>query len=486
MKNPRPLYVDLDQSLLLTDVLWELVAQLVCRKPWKIPILARACVGDRARLKTWLNAEIDFPVELLPWNTAVLELIQIHKAASGRVFLATATHEQIARRIADFHVFFDGVLATVDGCNLKGEAKLAAIRTHCKTLGAEGFDYIGDSRADIPIWQAAEEAWLVPRHGRWLEKMARQSVSHLKTLQDTGPGLMHSWLRLMRPRQWSKNILLFLPLILAHRIHDAYLVGLATLAFTAFSLAASAVYAFNDCADVFRDRAHSRKRKRPLASGDVPLWHAPLVSFILLVAAGLLSWLGVGNAFIEVLGVYLAANLLYTFWLKHRPVMDVVCLALLYTLRIFAGGVATGLEVSKWLLTFSLFFFLSLAFGKRYQEIAPEAVKEQPSQRVRGYLVGDLPIIGMGGLSAGFISVMVLALYVQSPEVLKLYSSPVFLWLLCPLVIYWISRFWLLTGRGCLHDDPVVFALNDRASLAVGLLMLGVIAAAQLFPALVH
>ncbi|MEI8233738.1 MAG: UbiA family prenyltransferase [Verrucomicrobiota bacterium] len=483
---PRPLYVDLDQSLIRTDILWELAAQMVCRKPVLIPLFLWGCLRGRARLKSWLAAEIKLPVEHLPWNPSVLTFIRSYKAAGGPVILATATHESVACRIAAHLGVFDGVLATTEECNLKGKAKLAAIRRHCGELGADSFAYVGDSVADIPIWQAAEEAWVVPRGGGRAEKAARQSVSGLKSLPQEARSCGWAWFRLLRPQQWSKNSLLALPLILAHRTQDAHLVCITLLAIAAFSLTASAIYILNDFADVFRDRAHPRKRSRPLASGEIPLWQAPFVLLGLCALAVTLAAQGVGAAFTGMLGVYFLSNLLYTFWIKHLPVVDVVGLALMYTLRIFAGGVASGLEVSKWLLTFSMFFFLSLAFGKRCQEITLMKSKENAPQRIRGYIPQDLPIIGMSGLSSGFISVMVLALYVRSPEVLKLYRAPDFLWLLCPLMIYWIGRFWLYTGRGILHDDPVLFALKDRTSWIIGLLVLGVLIAAQCFPSLAH
>lgn len=474
----RPLYVDLDNSLILTDVLWEQIAQLLCHRTRFVPSFLRSCLGGRTSLKTWLCKTIEMPVELLPWNMEVVEMIKSYKASGSPVFLATASHESIANQIAEHLKFFDGVLATSEVCNLKGSAKLTAIRKHCAELGFDSFGYIGDCCADIPIWVESEEGWIVS--GRGDSKKALRAVPRLKTIPRSS-NLISAWIRMLRPQQWSKNVLLFLPLILAHRFEDKSLDSLAFLAFAAFSLTASAVYLFNDFSDVFKDRAHPRKRTRPLAAGEIPLWQAPFGSAVLLGIGALVGWVGIGPHFVALLGFYFLANVLYTFWLKHHPIVDAVVLALLYGLRIFAGGLATGVEVSKWLLTFSLFFFLSLAFGKRYQEIMPETLKEEPSLKIRGYLLGDLAVVGMSGLSSGFISVMVLALYLYSPEVQRLYATPVLLWLLCPLMIYWIGRFWLLTWRGWLHDDPVIFALRDRLSWIIGLLLLVDLAVAKLF-----
>lgn len=478
----RPLYVDLDQTLIRTDVLWEMAAQLACRHPARLLWLLWSCRGNLCLFKGRLAGAVELPAEGLPLNKGVVDIIKCYRKACGPVFLATATHETAARGIAAWLGLFDDVLATTDHCNLKGEAKLEAIRRHCAGLGAGSFAYIGDSAADIPIWREAGEAWVVARPGGRVAKAAqRAGVRALKAVPQPSREAKRAWLRLLRPSQWSKNALLFLPLILAHRAQEVPLVSANCLAFVAFSFTASAVYIFNDFSDVSRDRAHPRKRFRPLAAGEIPLWQAPLASAALLAVAAGISYYSIGLNFSGILAVYLASNLLYTFSIKHRPVVDVVGLALMYTLRIFAGGMATGLEVSKWLMTFSMFFFLSLAFGKRYQEIAPVAVRED-IRCVRGYTNQDLPVIAMSGLASGLISVLVLALYVRSPEVLPLYLAPDVLWLLCPLVIYWIGRFWLLTGRGYLHDDPVVFALKDRTSWIIACLMLGVLTAAQFAP----
>lgn len=463
----RPLYVDLDGTLIRTDLLWETAARLACRQPLRLLSILWRCRRSRALLKCRLAAAADLPVADLPWNEGVLELIRAHRAACGPVVLATASPEPLARQIACHLGLFDAVLATTASCNLKGPAKLRAIRAHCASLGADAFGYIGNSAADFPIWQAAAEPWGVPG----VPPATRRRVPGLRAVpQAAGRSLPRSWWRLLRPSQWSKNFLLFLPLILAHRTNEPRLCTLAVLAAAAFSFTASAVYVFNDLSDVFRDRAHAQKKLRPLAHGDVPLWHAPFLAAGLLATAAAVAGCGVGTPLLGMLGLYLGSNLLYTFWIKQRPVMDVVGLALMYTLRILAGGIATTVAVSTWLLSFSTFFFLSLAFGKRYQEIAPSA-----RHAARGYVEADLPLIASGGLCSGFISVLVLALYIHSPEVLQLYRSPELLWLLCPLVVYWVGRFWLLTGRGHLHGDPVVFALNDRASWITGALMLGIL-----------
>lgn len=467
----RPLYVDLDRTLVRTDIFCEQAAQLLYRRPARFLVFLVRLLSGRAAAKSWLSAQIELPLETLPLNEDVRAMAQAHHEAGSPVYLATATHESVAERFVKQFTFFSGVLATNDNTNLKGTAKLEAIRSHCREHGFDSFCYIGDSTADIPIWREAGMGWVVPGHA---QKAALKAVAGLRQLGGSGKNYLASLVSALRVKQWSKNALLFLPLLLAHRLSEWPLVFSSFLGVIAFSLTASAIYIMNDSADVCSDRVHPRKRYRPFAAGDLPLLHAPMLCGALITGAVIVGWFGPGPAFLAILGFYFAANVLYTSWLKRLPIVDAVTLALMYALRIFAGGIAANVEVSKWLLIFSLFFFLSLAFGKRYQE----AFRNNASLKTRGYLPEDLPILATSGLSCGFISVMVLALYLYSPEVQKLYRTPVLLWLLSPLLICWVGRFWLLTCRGRLDDDPVVFALNDRASWAIGLLMLGLLAAA--------
>jgi 4-hydroxybenzoate polyprenyltransferase len=289
-----------------------------------------------------------------------------------------------------------------------------------------------------------------------------------------------AYVRLLRPYQWVKNTLLFLPLLLAHEVYAASQAGAVLIAFVCFSLAASAVYVLNDFADVEADRLHPRKRFRPIASGAVPRRHAPPLALIL--AAGSLA----GGAvllpfpFFWVLAGYLAANLAYSFWCKHQPVLDVVVLTQMYVVRIVAGGVAAGIEVTDWLLGFSLFQFLSLAFAKRYVELleAREAGGED-GDIIRGYRLGDLPVVRILGVSSGMLAALVMAMYIRSPDVLRLYATPKLLWLVCAALIYWTARIWMLADRAEMSDDPVRFALRDRVSYWTLLFLTAVILAAK-------
>jgi 4-hydroxybenzoate polyprenyltransferase len=286
--------------------------------------------------------------------------------------------------------------------------------------------------------------------------------------------------RLLRPYQWSKNLLLFLPLLLAHEVPGGEKLRALLGAFVSFSLAASAVYVLNDVVDVEADRRHPRKRFRPLASGAVPGGHALPLAVALAGAALTVGAFLLPHPFLWVLSGYLAANLAYSFWCKHLPVLDVVVLTQMYVVRIVAGGVAAGVEVTDWLLGFSLFQFLSIAFAKRYAELLEaRAAGGADTEMIRGYCLGDWTVVRILGVSSGMLAALVMALYIRSPDVLRLYAEPKLLWLVCSAMIFWTGRLWLLADRGDMSDDPVAFALQDRASYWTAFFLAAVIVAAK-------
>jgi 4-hydroxybenzoate polyprenyltransferase len=272
--------------------------------------------------------------------------------------------------------------------------------------------------------------------------------------------------RALRVHQWLKNLLLFVPLATAHRVLDVELLLRTALGFLAFGLVASSVYVANDLLDLDSDRRHPRKRRRPFASGRLPLW-VGIAGIPLLLGAGFALALSLAPAFAAVLGGYFAVTTAYTYRLKSLALVDVLCLAGLYVVRIFAGGAVTGIAVSNWLLAFSAFAFLSLALVKRLSELKLVEGLAGAELHGRGYSVADLPIVSQTGVAAGQLAVVVLALYVHSPDVAALYAHPMRLWFVCALVFFWISRVWLLAARGQMHDDPVVFAARDPVSYAL-------------------
>jgi 4-hydroxybenzoate polyprenyltransferase len=328
-------------------------------------------------------------------------------------------------------------------------------------FGEKGFDYAGNSKADLAIWPHAGEAILVnPERG---VRQAAERLTRVTYVFEAQGSRLTGYLKAMRLHQWVKNTLVFLPLALAHKLHEPALLLQATLGFLAFGLCASSAYLLNDLLDLPADRQHASKRHRPFASGSISIVHgAALIPGLLTAAIGVALWLP--TAFLGVLGLYYAVTLAYSFSLKRVVMLDVLVLASLYSLRIIAGGAAVSVALSFWLLAFSVFLFLSLALVKRYTELLQLYEKGQTQAAGRGYQAADLETLAQFGIASGYLAVLVLALYVNSEAVKALYTHPQVIWLICPLGLYLVSRIWLLARRGTLHDDPVVFAMQDRQS----------------------
>jgi 4-hydroxybenzoate polyprenyltransferase len=392
------------------------------------------------------------------------ELIAEARREGIPVVLATASHEIVATRVASDLGLFDAVLATNDDVNLKGERKLEAVSEWVRANGCDGFSYAGDAYADLPLWRAADRAIVVEPTAS-LERSVRALGKPVEVVGERR-SIPRSLFRALRPHQWIKNLLVFLPMILAHRL-DVPTVVSVVWAFVAFSACASTVYLVNDIADLAADRDHPKKRRRPLASGRLSIPVAAAAGVGLLLAAAAISIAFLPPTFAVILVTYLATNFFYSTWLKRKPIVDVMMLAGMYAVRVEAGGVAANAGLSVWILAFSLFFFTSLAFAKRCAELRRVMVSGGHGASGRGYRVEDLSILESLGAASGYVSVLVLALYMNSPEMHRLYGESRFLWLICPLVLYWITRVWLLVHRGHLDEDPVVFAIRDRVSLLI-------------------
>ena len=457
----QTLVVDLDGTLIRSDLLVESFWAAASRRGGLAVLDAgRALLQGRAALKTRL-AEIG-PVDVagLPYNAAVLDYIRARRAAGTRVVLVTASVQPLAEAVAAHLGLFDEVHGTKEGENLKGARKAAFC---VDRFGRGGFDYIGDAQADLPVWAAAATAIVVAPGAALMRRLAALDRP-LETLAAARPA-PRDLIRALRPHQWLKNLLVFLPALAAHNVHLPVLAA-GLLAFAAFSLVASAVYVLNDLLDLRADRAHPRKRNRPFASGAVPLLTGTLMAPALLLA-GLVLALPLGAKFLGVLLLYVVTTTAYSLHFKRRMVADIVLLAALYTLRIMAGGVATQIHLTVWLLAFSMFFFFSLAAVKRQAELV-DGVATGRSAAGRGYLPQDLPLVEMMAMGSGYVSVLVMALYLASPEITNAYPTPDALWGICVILLYWISRVVLVAHRGQMHDDPVVYAVRDRVSLMCG------------------
>ncbi len=461
----RPLCVDLDGTLVRTDTLWESLLLLMRRKPWLILHLPVWALQGRTIFKSKIAAVVIPDPAALPYHATFLaHLRSAH--ASGRVLvLATAAHERIAAAVAAHLGIFSAVHASDADINLKGEQKAALLT---EIYGAGAFDYAGNAASDLPVWRASYRAVIVeaPRPIATLARNA--SVEYEEFFTPPRPGtILRKSLRL---HQWIKNILIFLPLILAHRAGDWWLLARAATACAAFCAAASGVYLLNDLFDLAADRRHPDKRHRPLAAGAMPLpLGVAMVPLLFLFAFAIALHLP-GPFFFIVLG-YVALSLCYAWCIKQWVLLDVIVLAGLYCVRIFAGAAAVDVPVSAWLIAFSGSFFLSLALVKRASELV---LHQSLAHDIagRGYRAADLPLVNTLGIVSGYIAVLIFTLYINSPEIRGLYAYPQLLWLVCPTLLYWISRVWMITQRGDMHSDPIVFAVKDSASRVVALIIL--------------
>jgi 4-hydroxybenzoate polyprenyltransferase/phosphoserine phosphatase len=467
-----PLCVDLDGTLTLVDTLQELLLDMARREPAALLRMPFWLLRGKAWFKAQAARYGRVDAQVLPYREDLLEWLRKQKASGRRLVLATAANEAVARRVAQHLALFDEVHASDDRINLSGAAKRDAL---VKRFGERGFDYVGNARTDLRVWSGAREA-VVVGGGRGLARLAARLAAPGPSFAAPRAGL-RTWLRALRIHQWVKNLLMFVPLLMAHRFADhGRLVGTA-VGFGAFCLCASSVYLLNDLLDLVADRHHPRKRLRPFASGALPEAQGLALALLLLVAAvSIEAWMG--RRVLVVLLSYYFITLGYSLRFKRVMVLDVMLLAVLYTLRIIAGAAAGNVVLSFWLLGFSCFVFLSLGIVKRCTELGMIGKDNGDTLPGRGYQPGDLPILATFGVAAGYAAVVILALYINSPQSQLLYSQPVYLWLLCPLLLFWISRIWFLTHRGQMHDDPVVFALRDRTSFVVALLGLIIILAA--------
>ncbi|WP_310626572.1 UbiA family prenyltransferase [Limnohabitans sp.] len=472
----RPLVVDLDGTLIRTDLLVESVSQFLIQHPFQCfkPLLW--LLRGKAALKTELAQRVKLDASALPYNLEVLDWLRTEKQSGRHLVLATASHRDLAEQVAQHLHLFDEVLATEGDINLKSTAKAQALVAR---FGEDGYDYVGNDWPDLNVWAQAHTAHVVDAPAALLARA--QTQGHVDHVFDSGmPASWLAMLKAMRLHQWMKNLLVFVPLMAAHQYADVSRDGFALMAFWVFSLTASSVYLLNDLVDVQDDRHHVRKRHRPFASGALSLVAGWVTWPVLLLVAVVLSALYMPVLFSVSLGVYFVLTVAYSLYLKQLAVVDVLTLAALYTLRIIAGAAAIDVAVSFWLLLFSMFIFLSLALIKRYSElkVAREAGKSG-ALRGRGYAPEDLELVSSLGGSAGFIAVLVLALYIQDGQAAHLYATPQLIWLACPVMLFWISRAWLIAHRGRMHDDPIVFALKDKVSWGVGVFMGAVLALAR-------
>ena len=482
-----PLCVDLDGTLVKSDTLVDSVLVLARQQPGMLLRIPGWIMQGKARFKQHVTAAVTIDVTALPYNKPLLEFL-FHQHEKGRkLYLATAADTVLAERVAAYQGIFAGVLASDGANNLAGGNKLAAFR---ERFGDE-FSYIGNAKPDLSILTGCREPMVANPDAALMTGLRAAKVTPAHIFRDQiSP--VKAWLKAIRLHQWAKNTLIFVPLLLAHVWNEAHpaapFVG-ALIAFLSFGLCASATYIVNDLLDLEADRRHHSKRRRPFAAGDLSAISGVLVvaAFLLvsLLLALLVPWTmaRAGDPLEEPLGmvgwlaIYAVTTTAYSFKLKRLVLVDVIVLSLLYTIRIFTGSAASGVPVSNWLGGFSVFFFLSLAFVKRFAELESLKMRDQAPTNGRGYLLADLEQLRSFGTAAGYASAVVLMFYISQLD-MKLYHHPGRLWLLLPVLLMWVSQLWLLASRGELNEDPVVYAITDKGSLLMGVLVLLVVALA--------
>jgi 4-hydroxybenzoate polyprenyltransferase len=461
--NKEPvLCVDLDGTLVHTDLLYESLLALLRQSPLLILLVPLWLLRGRAHLKHQLASRVQLDYAGLPRNLPLIELLRQERSSGRHLALVTASPQAWADAMAAQLGLFDEVLASSEHLNLGGRNKAAAL---VRRFGARGYDYAGDGRTDLPVWASARQGWAVNTSNSTL-RQAKGLVEISRTLNRAPTGFL-TYIRAIRLHQWLKNMLVFMPLLAAHRVMEPGLALNALVMFLAFGLCASSGYVLNDLLDLPADRIHPRKRYRPLASGALPLLHGLVLVPSLLGAGVALVLCFLSPMSLALLLTYYLGTVTYSMALKSMSIVDVVALATLYTLRILAGAAATHIVPSFWLLAFSMFLFLSLAVVKRYSEVLGARARGEDKLRGRGYIASDDVLLSSMGVASGYMSVLVLALYVNSAPMRELYRRPEVIWLLCPLLLFWITRIWFKTHRGQMHDDPLVYAATDRFSWVV-------------------
>lgn len=460
-----PLYVDFDGTLTATDLLHESLLQLVRASPLSLLRLPMWLARGKAALKREVAQRTEIDVTTLPYRPEVLQLVRNARDSGRRTVLATASDAKFAQQVADHLGVFDSVLASDGVRNLSGAGKLAAI---IADAGGRSFCYAGDRAADLAIWRGAEAAVVVSRSDALVRKVAQ--VTAVEAVIRPPAATLQRYFYGMRVHQWVKNLLIFLPLMPALDDLTAPLIRNSLLAFAAFSFMASGIYLINDLLDLPSDRRHHRKRLRPFAAGDIPVRHGMAMAAALCGASLAISFATLPLSFVGVLSFYMVLTIGYSVDLKRRAVVDVFALAGLYTIRVAAGTAATGLLLSFWILSFSLFIFLSLALAKRYVELTSSPGTVQQMGRDRGYFPTDSSFVLCAGVASGQMAVLLLSLYIQDHNTVAHYDNPMYLWILIPVFLFWTMRIWLKAIRGALDDDPVVFVARDWVSqLAAGL-----------------
>jgi 4-hydroxybenzoate polyprenyltransferase len=461
----RPFCVDLDGTLVKSDTLIDSLLLLVRAHPLtalRTPIWA---LQGKAAFKAKVTAHVSLDAAHLPYNLPLLAYLAEQYADGRKLYLTTGADTRLAARIAEHLGIFTEVFASDGSTNLTGHNKLASLQARFDS----GFDYIGNARPDLPLLADSVQPMVANPDVALSHALKSRKIEVARSFEDRRPAL-RAMVKAIRPHQWTKNVLLLVPLLLSHNLRLRSVAQVA-LAFLCFCLCASATYIVNDLLDIEADRRHPKKRLRPFATGDLPALTGVGLALFFLAGAFIGAYF-LPAAFLGILLLYALTNLGYSLFLKRIALVDVLLLSGLYALRLLAGGAAAGVVISPWLAGFSLFLFLSLAIVKRFSELQNVRARGHIPSKARGYLLADIEQLRSFGTASAYASVVVFSLYISGHDVTALYRHPERMWLITPFMILWISRVWLLAGRGELDEDPVLFALTDRMSLLIGLCVL--------------
>jgi len=457
-----PLFVDLDGTLIKSDLLFESLLLLIKSNPFSIFLIPLWLCRGRAYLKYQLAQRVELSVDDLPLNPEFHAYLTAQHASGRSITLISASNQDQVKLVGERQALFQVAIGSDRNENLKAESKLRRIQ---QITGDNKFAYAGNSSADIPVWREAREVLMVNCPQNLRKKLAENGDSIL-CFDSPGPHLqttLQKLLQAMRPHQWLKNGLIFLPLILSHQLDQSALLLQAAIGFVSFCLCASSVYLLNDMFDINSDRRHQSKRRRPIASGQLSLSYGFIGAPLLLLAAVLVAT-ALPADFLQMLLLYWLITSLYSLYFKRLFLLDTVVLAILYTWRIMAGSAAISISTTFWLILFSLFLFLGLALVKRYAELMNLKSLGKSSVEGRAYRIEDLRVLSIIGIAANLAAVLVFTFYINASDTTNLYDTPIVLWLICPLLIYLLGRIWKLVLAGKLDEDPVIFAIGDYRS----------------------
>lgn len=465
LKSPKYLVVDLDNSLLKIDLFKDALGKSLLQQPWVFCKTAFLAIISRAKAKIYISKKYNIELHTLPYNKNVIDIINNYREIGYKIVLATGASTHYAGPISNYLELFDKVIATNESRNMTGINKLNAIKKEIN----DDYIYIGDSKKDIPIWLHCKKAILVGGKNI-IQKLKENDVEIIDIIKKEKSNF-YILLKQLRIYQWSKNLILFIPALASHQLFSFGVFMNAMQGFLAFSLLASSVYALNDIVDIDHDRKHPKKRNRPIAAGELSIFSAYGYMLFCLLAGVFLSF-NIGTAFLMVASIYITLNLLYSFYFKKVIILDVIILMSFYTIRLIAGHVPDAIPLSPWLLSFAIFLFFSLGLLKRYVDTIVIRGNDATLLSGRGYSINDDQMLMSLGVGSGLISSLVLILYTGSDQVMRFYATPMVLVGLSPVMLYWISRIWLLASRGIIESDPVIFALKDKVSYAVAIIFL--------------